>query len=78
MLIAHPWRLSTSMLSENLIRVKIFGFLIKCQNPVIYFLNLNQVYQLTIYQDEDSDADSFDEDPEISLAVSTNFSCEAS
>jgi len=36
-----------------------------------YFLFiLNQVYQLTIYQDEDSDADSFDEDPEISLAVS--------
>ncbi|KAF1439952.1 E3 ubiquitin-protein ligase Mdm2, partial [Spheniscus mendiculus] len=29
----------------------------------------DEVYQLTIYQDEDSDADSFDEDPEISLAV---------
>nr|XP_009506627.1 PREDICTED: E3 ubiquitin-protein ligase Mdm2 isoform X3 [Phalacrocorax carbo] len=28
----------------------------------------DEVYQLTIYQDEDSDADSFDEDPEISLA----------
>ncbi|XP_061872551.1 E3 ubiquitin-protein ligase Mdm2 isoform X2 [Colius striatus] len=28
----------------------------------------DEVYQLTIYQDEDSDGDSFDEDPEISLA----------
>ncbi|KAJ7413305.1 hypothetical protein WISP_92225 [Willisornis vidua] len=28
----------------------------------------DEVYQLTIYQDEDSDADSFDEDPENSLA----------
>ncbi|XP_009996033.1 PREDICTED: E3 ubiquitin-protein ligase Mdm2 isoform X3 [Chaetura pelagica] len=28
----------------------------------------DEVYQLTFYQDEDSDADSFDEDPEISLA----------
>ncbi|NXU53063.1 MDM2 ligase, partial [Turnix velox] len=28
----------------------------------------DEVYQLTIYQDDDSDADSFDEDPEISLA----------
>lgn len=41
---------------------------------IYFFLNLNQVYQLTIYQDEDSDADSFDEDPEISLAVSKNLS----
>lgn len=44
----------------------------------IFFFNSNQVYQLTIYQDEDSDADSFDEDPEISLAVSKNLSDEAS
>ncbi|KAM9029193.1 E3 ubiquitin-protein ligase Mdm2 isoform 1-T3 [Ara ararauna] len=28
----------------------------------------DEVYQLTVYQDEDSDADSFDEDPEISPA----------
>ncbi|OXB72965.1 UNVERIFIED_CONTAM: hypothetical protein H355_006505 [Colinus virginianus] len=28
----------------------------------------DEVYQLTIYQDEDSDSDSFNEDPEISLA----------
>ncbi|NXA12186.1 MDM2 ligase, partial [Sapayoa aenigma] len=28
----------------------------------------DEVYQLTIYQNEDSDTDSFDEDPEISLA----------
>ncbi|XP_015711712.1 E3 ubiquitin-protein ligase Mdm2 isoform X2 [Coturnix japonica] len=28
----------------------------------------DEVYQLTIYEDEDSDSDSFNEDPEISLA----------
>ncbi|XP_062469677.1 E3 ubiquitin-protein ligase Mdm2 isoform X2 [Pezoporus occidentalis] len=28
----------------------------------------DEIYQLTVYQDEDSDADSFDEDPEISVA----------
>lgn len=39
---------------------------------------LNQVYQLTVYQDEDSDADSFDEDPEISLAVSKTLTGKAS
>uniref|UniRef100_A0A8C0HDX8 Uncharacterized protein n=1 Tax=Chelonoidis abingdonii TaxID=106734 RepID=A0A8C0HDX8_CHEAB len=30
----------------------------------------DEIYQVTIYQTEESDADSFDEDPEISLAVS--------
>uniref|UniRef100_A0A8C6VNC2 MDM2 proto-onco n=1 Tax=Naja naja TaxID=35670 RepID=A0A8C6VNC2_NAJNA len=29
----------------------------------------DEVYQVTIYQTEDSDIDSFDEDPEISLAL---------
>lgn len=55
------------LLLFKFLRLASNWFLKFTQNLNIFF---HQIYQVTIYQTEESDMDSFDDDPEISLAVS--------